>query len=838
MGDTRLLVRVRTASYAVPEGFSITVTHVGGCDNAVRDEEMLRCVRGANPKVLPELVSAAKAVMSMMGCPAGCHVNKDSSGGILFQDHSQDSTFAGSLTSSGLSTGTGSLVGERLLEGRQDDSSGVQALQVGCVSQFTSSWPSGISGLASSEKAIYRRMKLDRSSDEDYVPSSIVVGDVAMSLGDDKTSELNGLGDSRHAHSGGTADSVGGLPSTVPYSVSATQDILGALAEYEAGVLPPQLSELASSIGEDDHMDIVKSAQISGPEDEVLPDLDRIVRLEKGVEEDRDLFDRLRDIVEELEVTVADLSKWKKDVVDNGCSRCSVKQGVRTSGKVAPKVEVAIPISSSEASTTPGGSAMRAVVSGIRAAPARKSCSPAKSSPVVQVAASPAVPVTIVRKPTYTASDESRVTKSFASVAASGMSAGGYSIVRGRKRFQEKRVRSPDPITSIPVRARHLTIRFVRARDVKSVLPVGVTVGKIRDALNNTLFGLNCGAYFSMASLGKWGDVLLTLAATDVGDIVGYYPAMRETMETLGLGEFGFARDTEKVKVFVGMVPLSHFGGGWKPSDWEGRTAFDRMAADIEQSNPGVVLAARPSWAGRLHKLAERRGNNAGLILVLEMSSEVRKIMGCNDPRLVVAGRPRRCRMWREDTPTVVCDKCYTVGHRSGECRSKPACAFCHGGHLTAHHKCPVLSCRKVGTVCPHVNRSCLLCHSDEHFAGHRDCAALRGSSSSPPVLGNATPVVADHTSVVGVSDASRGRLRRQAAGRPGTPLASHMINNGISGVGITEIKPRSEINPSRADHGREVFLSRPDKGKGIARSPSAPADVSRTGGNVTLSQW
>ena len=381
---------------------------------------------------------------------------------------------------------------------------------------------------------MYWRMKLDRSSDDDYVPSSIVVGDVAMSLGDDKTCELNGLGDSRHAHTGGTADGVDKLPSTVPYSVSATQDILGALADYEASLLPSQLSELASSIGEDDHMNIVQSAQISEPKDEVLPDLERIVQLEKGVEEDRDLFDRLRDVVEELEITVADLNKWKKDVVDNGCSRCSVKQGVRNPGTAAPKmavavpvlssaaakVAVAVPVLSSAAGIAPGGSARRAPISGNRAAPTRKTLSPGKTSPVVQVAASPTVPVTIVRRPTYTASDESRVTKSFASVAASGMSADGYNIVKGRKRLQERTVRSPDLITSIPVRARHLTIRFVRARDVKSVLPVGVTVDKIRDALNPTLFGLNCGAYFSMARLRKWGDVLLTAATTDVGDIV------------------------------------------------------------------------------------------------------------------------------------------------------------------------------------------------------------------------------------------------------------------------------------------------------------------------------
>jgi len=447
----------------------------------------------------------------------------------------------------------------------------------------------------------------------------------------------------------------------------------------------------------------------------------------------------------------------------------------------------------------------------------------------------PSPSVTILRRPTYADTDKARVTKSFAVVAASGASPDGYNVVKGRKRFARRMAVTPDPITSIPVRARHLTIKFERKRDERFVLPVDVTVNNIRDTLNKALFALNCGAYFSMAGLGKWGDVLLTLAATEADAMVGYYPALREALGSLGLHHFTFARDTEKVKVFVGMVPLSRFGGGWQPAEWEGRTAFDHLAADIEQSNPGVVVAARPSWAGRLHKLKERRANHAGLILVLEMAPEVRTLMGATQPRIVVAGRPRVCRVWREDNPTVVCARCQTVGHHSGECKNKPVCAFCHKEHTTASHTCPVLSCRKVGTACTHVQRVCLLCNSGDHFTGHRDCAALRGASSSPPKLGPATPVVADHTSVTGVSDGSRGRLRRQAA-RPGSPLASHMVDNGVSGVGISEQKLRSEINPDRSAHTREVVVPCLDKGKGIARSPLAPAGVSRSGGCDTLS--
>jgi len=847
-------VRVRTASYAVPEGFSIAVTHVGGCDNGSRDEELVRCVRGADPKIISEMVAAARAVMTMMGCPPGCHVCKEGSGGILFQDHSQDSSFvASSGSSAGQSTGTGSLVGERLIEGVQGTPTGEQALNVGCLSQFTSSWPSGLSGLPSSEKVMYKGMQLDRASDADYVPSSVVVDDVAMSLGDNKTSERNGLGDSRHASAGGSCDKVDSLASTVPYSVSATQDILGALAEYEAGTIALRPAELDSCDGSLDFMDDVEqSAQVVPDVGEVLSDHERVVRLEKGIEEDRELFDRLLDIVEDLEVSIGDLVQWKNNVIDNGCSRCSVDGQHRSSTKASvprPAIPRQASVAKAGPSTEsvpvakfPGGQVKSNPIHRAANGDRKGSKNVAVANVAVATAPTPAPaptpPVTILRRPAYMSTDEDRAVKSFATVAASNASVDGYSIVKGRKRFPAKLQRSPDPITSIPVKARHLTLRFERARDEKMALPAGVTVSKIRDSLNTTLFSLNCQAYFSLAVLGKWGDVLLTLAATDVTDIIGYFPAMREALSAFNLAKFTFARDTPKVKVFVGTVPLSRFGGSWQPSEWEGRSAFDHLAADIEQSNPGVVIAARPSWAGRIHKLKERKVNNAGLILVLELTPEVKRMMAVGNPRLVVCGRPRPCRLWREDSPAVVCNKCCMVGHRTGECRNKPVCAFCHKEHMTSRHECPVMSCRKVGTACSHVRRVCILCHSGEHFAGHRDCVALRGSSSSPPVVGPSTPVVADHTSVVGVSDRSRGRLRRQAAGRPGSTLAEHMVDNGVSGVNISEVKLRSELNPDRAIHNREVVLPRLEKGKGVARSPSAPADVSRAGGSGILSAW
>jgi len=139
--------------------------------------------------------------------------------------------------------------------------------------------------------------------------------------------ETNGLGDSRHssAGSGITTGTRASLPSTMPDSISVTQDILGALAEYQVGTLSNRPSALDSSDDEDDDMDIVgQLAQIVVPVE--LSADDKIERLEDDMENDRDMFDQLLDTVEGLEIMIGDLVKWKNNVIDNGRLRCSVKR--------------------------------------------------------------------------------------------------------------------------------------------------------------------------------------------------------------------------------------------------------------------------------------------------------------------------------------------------------------------------------------------------------------------------------------------------------------------------------------------------------------------------------
>ena len=105
------------------------------------------------------------------------------------------------------SEGTGSLFSEQLMTGIQGEENDGRVIKVGGKkneTDYSPSWPSSLE-IGSSERSLYKNFKTDRSSDEDYVPENrgieklIEVKDASMNLGDNKTSEGTGMGDSKHA---------------------------------------------------------------------------------------------------------------------------------------------------------------------------------------------------------------------------------------------------------------------------------------------------------------------------------------------------------------------------------------------------------------------------------------------------------------------------------------------------------------------------------------------------------------------------------------------------------------------------------------------------------------
>ena len=328
MEGKELLVRTSTKSYMVPEGFPVIITDVGDCDNEKIDGKLVESVMRAKPRTVNELEIATKAVLAHAGCDSLCKIEKGNTAGIVYTNHSDNSSYE---QSSAMDTdnGTASLMEENLMTGNQGESNNGRMITVGGKPQgkakYSPSWPSSLD-IGSSEKALYKGFRMDRSSDESYVPSKVVVPeleelkDTPMNLGNNKTSKKTGMGNSKHAVETipeTQIESSYRLPSTVQYSVSATQDMLEAFNEFEKGDLEPKIQKL---ISEPDMEIDENKMNWTNPEKQLSME-EKVEILMKRVFEDGEKLDNLVEIVEELEEKLADAWKEIGELRGNGQSR-------------------------------------------------------------------------------------------------------------------------------------------------------------------------------------------------------------------------------------------------------------------------------------------------------------------------------------------------------------------------------------------------------------------------------------------------------------------------------------------------------------------------------------
>jgi len=686
-----------------------------------------------------------------------------------------------------------------------------------------SSWGAStiLGHLPPSERELYRKFREERSSDDDYRPKKATNKEVAMMMNDGKTTEGEGIGDSKHASVDvpATAEPVRRMwrgaankaESIEPSPVQETQLSLPSTVAYSRSSVDKMLMHAIGEIENSNSVravdDMAVDEQEGVPEVEsVLSDHNRIIRLENAMEEEREITDRMLDIIEDLEVSMKDLLTWKKKVEEDGCDRCQSRE---RKGKYVPYV----PAMGGESVKTPTGpKATRAVETTVQPA-----------------TISTGVPANTAAVPTYkkemgTFSNEKMT---WAEKTRSGDKDGFTKAIGKAEKRKVNRTLAPGIIKRecAPERERHLKVRFVKERGKVHGLPSEVTVDKVRNTLNDALGNLNVDAYFAKAGRNKWGDVELTLARTKAEDLITAGQAMTDALESIGMRDFTFVRDTKKVKIYLVMVPLMKGGYGkeWDPKDWQDENSFDGLAADIERSNPGIYVCARPSWVGKLHQMKSRKQSTAGLTILVEETSELKRIMAVKDPKILVGGRRRFARVWRERSDMVVCDKCLMVGHSLPECKLTSKCRWCRKDHLSGDHKCPIIDCAAPkGVACTHCQKKCLLCESGDHYTGYRECPVLMSRRSTPPRYGSATPVEADNTSREGVNDRSRNQFRTTNPTIRKTPVDEQVRNN--EAVGDRTTRPNTVAT------------------KILKRSRSAPpkesGDAGAVEGNVALSQW
>jgi len=191
--------------------------------------------------------------------------------------------------------------------------------------------------LQSSERILYNNYKDDRRSEEDYVPKRVrksTAADIARGLENSKTTEGNGIGDSKHAEiavegsdleapkskramkpkkqlekveKSPVDEALIPLPSMMPYSSSGNEALMEVLEEMECGQFVPGVEmEMSDEEGE-----VVVHSTLS--------DHNTIVRLEKLVMEMRHENDDLKERMEDM---VADIKEGKIP-----CNKCTVANG-------------------------------------------------------------------------------------------------------------------------------------------------------------------------------------------------------------------------------------------------------------------------------------------------------------------------------------------------------------------------------------------------------------------------------------------------------------------------------------------------------------------------------
>ena len=93
-----------------------------------------------------------------------------------------------------------------------------------------------------------------------------------------------------------------------------------------------------------------------------------------------------------------------------------------------------------------------------------------------------------------------------------------------------------------------------------------------------------------------------------------------------------------------------------------------------------------------------------------------------------VAGNKFRALPYIPNKADTLCGMCGQWGHSEFRCQQAAAtCTICAGTHRTEDHRCEVVTCGKVGKVCPHTEMKCPNCGGG-HPAQDARCRAERAA--------------------------------------------------------------------------------------------------------------
>jgi len=382
------------------------------------------------------------------------------------------------------------------------------------------------------------------------------------------------------------------------------------------------------------------------------------------------------------------------------------------------------------------------------------------------------------------------------------------------------RTRVPTSSPALNARERHVTMRFDAGKRTELPVTREAICIRMNQALSNLGKVSGKTPYIREArSKLEIGCIFLTMAEHTATQVWDRLERCRSILFwELGpscLTNFVFHKDVAKVKVLVSGVPLAPTGRGsvWKPEDWTGDRTCDGLRTDIEDSNPGVITAGRPNMLGSVYAIKQAGATSCGIRFTLERNDASDKVLSSG--RVFLFGKSRNARFFEEHRSAPVCNKYLQVGHVEILCAFPPRCRFCFGDHLSKSYRCGQLNCPgENGQSCSHTVRRCMLCERSDHFTGYNRCPVVFASGSSPAPAGARSPILADDTSVTGVSDRSLNRQRRRRRGVHVEITSEVMVEKEISAKGLTVEVEGMSYADRRADHRRGMTDSALPKAK------------------------
>jgi len=206
---------------------------------------------------------------------------------------------------------------------------------------------------------------------------------------------------------------------------------------------------------------------------------------------------------------------------------------------------------------------------------------------------------------------------------------------------------------------------------------------------------------------------------------------------------------------------------------------------------------------GSFFAMKQAGATSCGIRFTLERNDASDKVLLSG--QVFLFRKSRNARFFEEHRSAPVCNKCLQVGHVEMLCAFPPRCCFCLGDHLSKSHRCGQLNCAgETGQSCSHTVCRCMLCHRSDHFTGYNWCPVVVASGSSPAPAGARSPIVADDTSVTGVSDRSRNRQQRHRRGIDVAIASEVMVEGEVSAKGLADDKVEGmKYADRRADHRR-----------------------------------